>query len=316
MELRLTTVVVAIAFIGFVSSVPTQHRSNTHHQNQLKNQLHGQKSEQEILHLLKEIDERVKHEVKKEVPAKFAELVAGLKQLPHNVISSIDRQVRSTGSFSSRKVEDIWNDALIMDASEGSLKLVTRQILEEAVSPARKNYLLTMMAFVEKPSSGAVRAVLPLLEQQQVPRQALLGVSALIRNAQKHSDLPVKDVEDAVKAILAYLKRHESSPDKVVVALKALQNLQSIKEALPTIVKLATDSNVRSSVRVAAMDALHAYAAERSVQDKIMAVYFNNQENSEARIAAYKVLISHPDQAVVRRIISALRSEDNKQGKK
>lgn len=315
MELRLTTVVVALALIGFVSSVPTHHRPNNH-QNQLnQHNNHGQqKSEEEILQLLRQIDERVKHEITTEAPAKFSQLVAGLKQLPHHVISSIDRKVRSSGSFSSRKIEDLWNDALIMDASEGSLKLVTRQILEDSVSPARKNYLLTMMAFIEKPSAGAVRAVLPLLEQQQAPRQALLGVTALMRNAHKQQNLPEKDVQDAVNAIVKYLKQHESSPDKVTVALKALQNLQSISEALPTIAKLASDSSAKNSVRVAAMDALRDHAARKFVQEKVMAVYNNHQESSEVRIAAYKVLVAHPDQSVIRRILSSLRSEDNKQG--
>lgn len=315
MELRLTTIIVAFAFIGLVSCVPTRH--SKHQSTQQTQKIYGSTSEADILRLLKSLDEQVKDDISTEAPAQFNELVARLGQLEHNVISSIDSQVRSGASsrWSSRKVQDLWNDALIMDASEGSLKLITRQILDSTVASSRKNYLLTMMALIKSPSSGAVRAVLPLLEDKNVERHTILSVSALIANARKNNSAPEKELQHAVNAIIEYLKQHESSSDKATVALKALHNLHSLDKEVPLITKFAADGKKAKSVRLAALELLADHAADDFVVKKVEKIYYDAAETAEIRIAAYKVLVSHADTQVVARVVDSLFKEANKQGK-
>lgn len=313
MELRLTTIVVAFAFIGIVSCVPTRHSNKE--QSSQHNQQIGWSSEADILRLLSSIDEQVKDDISTSTPAAFTELVKRLNQLEHNVISSIDRQVRSkSSSYSSRKIEDLWNDALIMDASEGSLRLITRQILDSSVSSSRKSYLLTMMALIDAPSTGAVRAVLPLLEDKQVSRQTVLSVSSLLANARKNNSLPEKELREAINAIIEYLKQHESEADKVTVALKALHNLHSLDDDVALIVKYATDAKKAKSVRLAALESLADHAADDFVAKKVQKIYYDASETAEIRIAAYKVLVSHADSQVINSIVASLNSESNKQG--
>lgn len=301
MELRLAALLFACAFIGIASAGPVVTSRPV--------------ADAQLLDLLKDICSEVKDEVRDHVPAKFAELVHSLKSLPRATIARIDRQVHGSGFCASSKLLDIWNDALIMDASEGSLKLIAEQIVRKEVSPARANYLFTMMAFSRNPTSGAVRAVLPILEEKDVPRQALLGISALIRNSWSGSQPEqTPEIRDAVRAIIKYMDRNIKHQDRVVVALKALQNIGAIDEAMDKVIRLATDQSYKSGVRVAAIEALRAQAAQPKVTEKCMEIFQNTQESSEIRIAAYKIVIESRDRHFVQRIVQTVRKEENKQG--
>lgn len=304
MELRLAALlVVACAFIGIVSAGPR--RTLSHFNNNV--------GDDQLVNLLKDICSHVTDEVRDHVPAKFAELAHSLRSLPHESIVRIDRQVRDSGFCGSSKVIDIWDDALIMDASEGSLKLIADKIIRKEVSPTRANYLFTMMAFSRKPTSEAVRAVLPILKEKDVPRQALLGISALIRNLDAQQ--PNQETREAVRAIVKYMEKNIRHQDRVVVALKSLQNIRAIGEALDKVISLATDQSQKSGVRVAAIDALVGQAADEQVRSKCMEMFQNTKESSEIRIAAYKILVESRERQVVQRILQTIRREENKQGK-
>jgi hypothetical protein len=303
MELRLAALlVVACAFVGIVSAGPRRSHS----------QFNNNVGDDQLVNLLKDICSQVTDEVRDHVPAKFAELAHSLKSLPHESIAQIDRQVRDSGFCGSSKVVDMWDDALIMDASEGSLKLIADRIIRKEVSPARANYLFTMMAFSRKPTGESVRAVLPILKEKDVPRQALLGISALIRNWNPQHQ--TEETREAVRAIAKYMERNIRHQDKVVVALKALQNIRAISEAQDKVISLAADQSQKSGVRVAAIDALIGQAAEQQVKSKCMEIFQNTKESSEIRIAAYKVLVESRERQVIERVLQTIRREENKQG--
>lgn len=303
MELRLALLVVcAFAAVSAVPQRPIGNRQVT-------------AAPADLVNLLQQVCSDVEDEVKPSVPAQFAELVHSLKSLPRSTIASVHKQVRDAQFCASGKLADIWNDALIMDASEGSLKLIAEQIIRKEVSASRANYLFTMMAFARNPSPGAVRAVLPILEERDVPRQALLAISALIHNSRSSGQShQTPEVRDAVKAIVKYMERNNKYQDRVVAALKALQNIGSIDEAVEKVSQLATDASQKSGVRVAAIEAMHAQAADPQVRSKCMNIFQNTQESSEIRIAAYKIAVASNDRQTVRTIVQVIRKEENKQG--
>lgn len=265
--------------------------------------------------LLKDLCPRIKDEVTKEVPTKFAELVNSLRHLSHASISKLDKRIRDNEFCSSDKLKDVWSDALIMDASEGSLKLISQQIIRKEVSTTRANYLLTMMAFAKHPTPGAVRAVLPILEKNDIPRQGLLGISALIQNswtANGYEKTP--EIRDAIKAIGKYMNKNIKYSDRVIVALKALQNIQSIDDVLEDVLSFITDKSHKTAVRVAAIESLRGVALPE-VRSKTMEIFEKSIETAEVRIAAYKLVIERADKPTLQRILSILKNEDNKQGK-
>ena len=311
MELRLASFVAfCVLFASVSAAVPRRHHT-VQPQRQTSN--YGS-LDQHLENLLKDLCPRIKDEVTKEVPAKFAELVESLKHLSHSSIAKLDKRIRDKEFCSSDKLQDMWSDALIMDASEGSLKMMANQIIRKEVSTARANYLLTMMAFAKKPTPGAVGAVLPILEKNDIPRQGLLGISALIQNswtANGYEKTP--EIRDAIKAIGKYMTKNIKYSDRVIVALKALQNIQSIDDVLQDVLDLATDRSHKTAVRVAAIESLRGVALPE-VRSKCMEIFEKYIENTEVRIAAYKLVIERADKPILQRILSILKNEDNKQG--
>ena len=301
MELRLAAVLV-VAFVGFASAGPRRGPA-----------VAAPAAEQHLIDLLKHVCTDVTEEVKHEAPARFTDLVHSLKSMPHATLTKVHRQVRGQELCSSTKLVDLWNDALIMDASEGSLKLVAEQIIRKEVSAARANYLLTMMALSRRPTAGAIRAVLPILDEKHVPRQALLGISALIRNVRVSGQQP-QELHKAVQAIAKYMANNSQQPDRVIAALKALQNIGTISQALDQVIRLTSDSSQKSGVRVAAIEALQGMASEQQVRSKCQKLFENSREDAEIRIAAYKVLVESGDHKTIQKILETMRKENEDQG--
>lgn len=312
MELRLPTLVIALTVFGLVTAVPRR---------QFISEVETQddSGEQQVVEILKEICSKSVNDIEADVPRRFNDLVFSLRPLSHAATARIHEKVQRSEICSTQKLQDIWTDALIQDASQGSLQLLAEQIIRREVEPSRASYLLTMMAFAQHPSLEAVQSVLPLLQQEEPQRQALLGVSALIKThlSQNPENERSAEVKDAVKAIIKYLNKHiKTSNVKVVVALKALRNIGKIEDALETIYRLAADQSQKTDVRVAAIQALQGKAGDQQVVRKAMEILKTQHEEAEIRIAAYKVAIEEADESVVRDILKLLRREDNKQGKK
>lgn len=313
MELRLSTVVIALTVFGLVNSaIPRRH---IHDPNEDRTDDSG---EGEVVDILRDICSKSVNDIQPEVPRRFNDLVFSLRPLSHAATARINEKVKRSEICSSQKLRDIWTDALIQDASQGSLRLLSEAINRGEVEPARANYLLTMMAFAHHPSLGAVQSVLPLLEQEDPQRQALLGASALIKTHldQHPENEKASEVRDAVKAVLKYLNKNlKSSSVNVAVALKALRNIGQIDDALDAIFRLAGDQSQKTEVRVAAIEALQRKAGDERVTRKAMEIFKATHEQAEIRIAAYRIVIQGADESLVRDILVQLAREESKQGK-
>jgi len=308
MELRLCLL---FAIVALASAAPRSHQQPQPHQRYITPTPTTQSDLKDALNKLCPL---VQHDLKVDSPAQFGHLVSLLRESPQEVLTSVHTDIQK-GSFcsGSNKLVDLWNDALIMDASPAALSLVTRQIVDKQFSQIRSDYLTTMMAFAPRPTAASVEAVLPILQQQDVSRQGLLGVSSLIRNYLKDGRLN-QQVKVATKSIVDYMKRNIKSQEKVIVALKALSNIEQIDEVAQDILRMAESrSEARHGVRVAAIECLKRLAGNKQVRDAIMSIYQNTDESAEIRIAAYRVVIEGADRDVVQKVITVLKREDNKQ---
>lgn len=325
MELRLA---LTLAFIGLVSLGAVESRSAHYQWNDQETGHHLRQDTKaadpsKVSQLLRDICAGSQGEISARVPALFSELVHELRPLSAEETRRIDQQVRNgelCAAATGAKLQDIWADALIMDSSEGSLKLSVEQIKSKSIGTARANYLLTMLAFARSPSRGAVRALIPLLEQEDAPRQALLGTSALIRNLieEDRSAADSQEVRDALKAFTKIVRDHKDAKDKTraIVALKAIRNIGHLDEqAISTILEIATQKNAQTNqLRIVALAALRQVAAHQRVNEKMLDIFRDQQEDSEVRIYAYKVAIEGADRSTVQEIISVLKRETSKQG--
>lgn len=71
-------------------------------------------------------------------------------------------------------------------------------------------YMTGMMAFASRPSRAAVQQLAPLVEHANAPRQAMLGISAMIKNLIRQEPSAVHDraVQQVVDS-LANIARQE-----------------------------------------------------------------------------------------------------------
>ncbi|KAI1290052.1 Apolipophorin -like protein [Halotydeus destructor] len=267
---------------------------------------------------LREMCPLVTDEIKSRVPAKFAQLVYSIRSLGPNAVQRISDSIKRGDLCGSAKLTDLFNDALIMAGTEGPVKTIVDQIKNKQIAAARANYLLTMLAFANRPTTGAIKAVLPLLEASEVPRQAMLGVSAMIRNLiddneEGHDHANAAEIKQIVQALLAIVRRDKNSSN-AIVALKSLRNIGHIgSDAVQAILDIATDKRAKTVIRVVAFAALKEVADQEQVNRKALDILADQNENTEVRIAAYKVAVEKASRSSIQEIISVLKRESSKQ---
>lgn len=114
MELRLTTVVIALCFAGLVAgNAITRSFTSTNH---------------DVTRLLRDLCDRARDEVQPEAAGLFKQLVHAVRGLDEQEAQQIHRQVTSGQLCASEKLKDIWSDALLMDMSPAAAQIVAQQV--------------------------------------------------------------------------------------------------------------------------------------------------------------------------------------------
>ncbi|RWS30729.1 apolipophorins-like protein [Leptotrombidium deliense] len=258
-------------------------------------------------------------EIKQTVPEKFEELVASVRQLSYESASRIYQSVQQKQLCQSQKLEDIWNNALIMAASEASIRLVAENVLQKESSPVKATYLSMMLAFANQPTAGAVKSAVELLEKQKHHRQLVLGVSALIHNYCNDKKNDCKQNQHVQRALSVLKERlHQCKPqneeqeNEIIVALKAIRNIGQTGEAQNTLLECAVQTSNKNHIRAAAVEALSSDSCNEQVHQKLMNL-LKNDKSTEVRIIAYRVITKCPKTETVRQIIEMLQKEESKQ---
>lgn len=221
-------------------------------------------------------------------------------------------------------MEDFFRDALVNDGSEGSIRQLVEIINSNEFTTGKTNYALTMLAFVKEPTRQAIKELVPLLERMNIPRQGLLGASAMIHNFcenHKGNCEDVREVKDAVAALikhLGYRCKPESaeSADRVIVTLKAIKNTRAVGEdAVNAILPCIGDRSNPNPIRSAALATLRKAANNKRVQEKAWEILEDTKSDAEVRIAAYRVIIKgQPDRSTLYKLTTFLNKEESKQG--
>lgn len=276
------------------------------------NPMESQMSESEVRGLLQEMCPLVTDDIRPEVPAKFAQLVQSLRRLPEASVARLWTSVKSI--CDSDKLRDLFADALIMDASEGSMKILTDLILKKSVSPITSNYWLTMLAFVNRPTQESIMASIPLIEQSNPPRQALLGVSAMIHNFCVEKNCENNNVvQRAVNAIAKNIGSRCKATDKsqAIVALKSLENIGQIESAFDEVLSCLNDHSIDNSVQVAAIESLHEMVLndDQKAYERLVKVFSTYTLDPEVRIAAYRMIVKSSSENMLSEVLRVLRDE-------
>lgn len=274
--------------------------------------------------LLRDLCQNSIDDLSEDVPGQFNELVHRIRSLDGSRTKAIWRDIKS-GALCAQttKLQDFFRDALIMDGSQGSIEQLVELINRNEFTTGKVNYGLTMLAFVKEPTLGSIRALVPLLEKSDVPRQGLLGASAMINNfcrSVRGSCHNIQEVKEAVSAIgkhLGYRCKPENpeNEDRVIVALKAIRNIGVVADIKQTIQECAADRSNPNTIRVAAVQALEGVADDKRVENAMWEILQDDKSDAEVRIAAYKIVMAgQPDRNTINRLKVLLEKEESKQG--
>jgi hypothetical protein len=231
----------------------------------------------------------------------FPELVQSLQQINDlNVFKRIDQSVHDKQFCSQNEqvIHDLWLDALTLSATEPGLQILVNSINE--ISSLKSSYLFSLLAFSPDPNVGAVRSLLPLLENKQSKRQVILGISSFIRNLREKQPRVSDDVLNrATEALIARVQSQARAavPIDAIASLKALENVldrySTQSRAQSVLLELAQDSGLDNGVRSAAISALARIKADENAwNDVIEHVIKDTRVSLELRINAYKSAVT------------------------
>ncbi|XP_015790080.1 uncharacterized protein LOC107366951 [Tetranychus urticae] len=276
----------------------------------------------QVTNLLKDICSSVENQIEPKVPSQFAELVYHLRNLPSSSTSKLWLAIKRGDICPSvAKLTDLFTDALIMDGSEGSLKIIVELINEGKTAPVTVNYWLTLLAFASSPTEGSIKSLLPLIKNKSLPRQSVLGVSALVHNYCALPDVDcnsspiVNEVTRTIASRLSYkCSVSPGAEDDTIVALKGLANIAPYLSngEIRSILECSVNSN-SLHVRVTAIETLQSLSCLDSVAPTMMDLFTSTEHDAEIRIAAYKNVIACPSASKIEAIILTLENEPSVQ---
>jgi hypothetical protein len=255
----------------------------------------------------------------------FPELVQALQQINDvNAFKRIDTAIhdKQLCSSSNQVIHDLWLDALSLSATEPGMHILVNALNSNEISSAKAAYLFSLLAFSPEPSVGAVRALLPLLENKSSPRHVILGISSFVRNLREKEPQASDEVLGrATEALIARVQSQARAavPIDAIASLKALENVlnrySAQSRAQSVLLELAQDSGLDNGVRSAAISALAHFKADASAwNDVIERVISDTRASLELRINAYKsAVISGLNANQLKRILDGVKSEQNEQ---
>ncbi|KAK7794405.1 hypothetical protein R5R35_011682 [Gryllus longicercus] len=246
---------------------------------------------------------------------KFQALVGVLRHSSKDDILSVYGEVKAGAGFSNKQAaRKVLLDALFRAGTGDSIGVAVELIRNNEISGEYTKLWYSAFAFVRHASLSSVSAVSSLLDEQNLPREALLGIGSLAgRYCHEHTCENVQQVNELISKLAKRLTIKITSRDdenKVIAALKALHNIHHLNNAVAeTLQKLASDHSVPIRVRVAALETYQSDACRPKLKKSALEILNNRDEDSEVRIKAYLVLVECPCGTVANNLKELLENE-------
>ncbi|XP_054708310.1 apolipophorins-like [Uloborus diversus] len=269
--------------------------------------------ERQVEELLKNMCQKNSGLVDATISKDFFDLVSFCKHLPYESLEKIYRSLENGQICSSKKIKDVFVDALPMAGSAGSIKLMVKLLVQKKVVGVKSKLWTISLAFIRKPTDKTLSAVVDLLKKDK-SASVLLGVSAMVgRHCQQHPCERSQAVKQIVSELSQAIGRQCSYDDEkeVIAILKAFGNMGYLGEAQSNILA-CTRSNVPSiQVRLAAIDSFRR--TEKVRPRELLSLFSNSQEHYEVRIAALSSIIRNADMQQIQAIENVIENEKHEQ---
>ncbi|GFT71844.1 vitellogenin [Nephila pilipes] len=260
------------------------------------------KIEEETEKSLKELCDAAKIDISISVPRKFSAFVYKLKKLSSQSLRTLYQKSESIcpGNTKARK---FFMDAIPLVSTSDSARFMYEMISSKSISDSEISFWLTSLAFITDTTPEIISTFTPLLDGRY--DQAILGISALIRNYCQNKDCSnVREVEAAVGKLAQNVGMYKNE----IISLKAIGNIGYMfkhSEMIETIYKFPQR---RTEVRLAAIEAYRRVSCDIS-REELMKTYSNYNEDTEIRIAAYLAVMRCPSVSVIEQVKDVMMKE-------
>lgn len=227
----------------------------------------------------------------------FAQLVRILRTVGKDDLMKVYGQVK--GNSLERRV---FLDGLLRAGTGYSVEASIEILKTRELQPWEGQLVLLSLGNAKHVNNEALKAASDLLDTPLQSAELFLGVGAIAgRYCRDHNCHVSKS--DGIAAISQKLiaKTQNCKPkkkideDMVVAALKGIRNIHHLEDSvIEKLLRCANDNNVKSRVRVAAIEAFSADPCATKLHKAAMEIMKNHQLDSEIRIKAYLSVIECP----------------------
>lgn len=205
--------------------------------------------------------------------------------------------------------------------SSAAVRIMCTQIAEQRLPVAKVHNWLSSIVLLPRPDEDMLDALLDLARLADAhlqPKYVLVATAVAHTFCRNHADCEqsaairsyVHWLEDELLTALQSDARQRSVRERVAVLLKGIGNVgvAPVKLAQLLLGLVQTDG-IPIEYRLNAVYA-HIRLNCRSTRNVFLAVYENQNENAEVRIAAYQQVMRCPSKSSVKRIKSVLQTEE------
>ncbi|XP_052775371.1 uncharacterized protein LOC128213563 isoform X2 [Mya arenaria] len=275
------------------------------------------RSRKEITRKLMEICEKTKAGVRPETPRLFTDLVYLVKMADKDTLTDVYRTLSGDALCPDNKytTSKFFTDSLPMAGTSASLGVMTDMISAGQVSATDADMWITSLNFIKHPTQDMLRAVKPLINMEQFEGKAMLSVGTLVHSYCYHHGNCQEDT--IVKAIVSTIsnkiaggcKVNDDNMKTTLYALRGLGNAGWASSAVPGLEQCMGAQSNPIEIRLSAIEAFRRMPCTDKRRG-IMNILQNREEDSELRIAAYRVLMECPSDLILAFIKDILANEE------
>lgn len=252
-----------------------------------------------------------------DIPFDAAELFTRLVYLVRRLtVQDIQALLTKVGSCKSPKAKDNLISSLSAAGTESALRVLVEILKKGEISELRTKLWLSSLAFIARPTPGAIDAVTPIISSSTPSRTALLGISAMVhaycrQNTECAKNKAVQKVLDILSRNLGNKCKPKDDPeeDRIVATLKAFGNVGRVGKYGNLLLDCVKDTTLYIPIRLAAIEAFRRTPSDEKVVSVFTQILADVSQNAEVRIASYLGLIKRATPDIVRNIKGILDTE-------
>lgn len=258
--------------------------------------------------------EAMRDDVRPETGKLFQDLIKSMRSTSFDKILGVYQMLESK-PCNTDKLKTAFLDVLGMAGTPGAVRMMA-QFIENGEKPEHEKKWLASLAYLVTPTEDMIEAFIPVVQKAE-PAQAkkvFLPVAAMTNTFCKlHGDCQEVPAVQRLMTALVHKLQSGCSAERayVVAALKALGNLGVVGEHADTIMECM--KNDVTDMRLYTLGAFRK-VCKPELTNQMVAIYADQSEDVEVRIAAYLNAMRCADFDVLGKIVQVYENEKTHQG--